>query len=68
MYISKQRSILIDLKSNKLYYSFMVSLNRCNGTCNTLDDLSNGVFLPSKIEDVNLNIRNMITITRNQKH
>ena len=68
MYISKQRSTLIDLKSNKLYYSFMVSLNRCNGICNTLDDLSNGVFLPSKIEDVNLNIRNMITITRNRKH
>ena len=68
MYISKQRSTLIDLKSNKLYYSFTVSLNRCNGICNTLDDLSNGVFLPSKIEDVNLNIRNMITITRNRKH
>ena len=32
------RSNLIDLNPNKLhYYSFLVSLDRCNRSCNTLD-------------------------------
>ena len=33
------RLTLIDLDSNKLHcYSFMVSLDRCNGSYNALDD------------------------------
>ena len=32
----------------------MVSLDRCNGSCNTRDDLSSIIYVPNKAEDVNL--------------
>ena len=57
---------LINLRPNEygqklLYYPFAVDLNRCSGSCNTLDNLSNKVCVPNETEDLNLNIFNMIT-------
>ena len=43
------------------YYLFAVKLDRCAGSCNTLNDLSNKVCVPNKIGDLNLNVFNMIT-------
>ena len=37
----KTRLTLIDLDSVQLsYYPFMISLDKCNGRCNSFDDLS----------------------------
>ena len=33
------------------YYLFAVKLERCVGSCNTLNDLSNKVCIPNKTED-----------------
>ena len=35
------------------YYPFVVSLNRCMGSCSTLNDLSNKLCVPNKKEDLN---------------
>ena len=43
------------------YYPFAVKLDRCVGSCNTLNDLSNKVYVPNKAEDLNLSVFNMIT-------
>ena len=43
------------------FYPFAVKLDRCIGSCNTLNDLSNKVCVPNKIEDLNLSVFNMIT-------
>ena len=43
------------------YYPFSVKLDRCTGSCNTLNDLSNKVNVPNKTEDLNLNVVNIIT-------
>ena len=42
------------------YYPFAVKLDRCVGSCNTLNDLSNKIYVPSKTEDLNLSVFNMI--------
>ena len=42
------------------YYPLAVKSNRCVGSCNTLNDLSNKVYLPNKTEDSNLTMSNMI--------
>ena len=42
------------------YYPFAVELDRCVGSCNTLNDLSNKVCIPNKTEDLNLSVFNMI--------
>ena len=43
------------------YYPFVVKLDKCVGSCNTLNDLSNKVCVPNKTEDLNLSVFNMIT-------
>ena len=43
------------------YYPFAVKLDRCVGSCNTVDDLSNKVCVPNKTEDLNLSVFNMVT-------
>ena len=38
------------------YYPFPVNLERCAGSCSTLDDLSSRVCAPNKTEDLNLHV------------
>lgn len=38
----------------------MVNLDRCYGSCNTLDYPSKKVFVPNKAEDLSLHVLNMI--------
>ena len=53
---------LIDFYVDKLhYYALMVNLARCNGSCNTLDDLSSRICVPNKTGYVNVNVFSMIT-------
>ena len=43
------------------HYLFMLNLDKSNGRCYTLDDKFLKIYVPNKIEDVNLNVFNMIT-------
>ena len=43
------------------YHPFAVKLDRFVGSCSTLNDLSNKVWIPYKIEGLNLSVFNMIT-------
>ena len=59
---------LIDLHPNEVfyygqefhYYPFAVKLDRCGGSCNTLNDSLNKICDPNKTEDLNLSMFNMI--------
>ena len=42
------------------YYPFTVKLDRCIGSCNTPNDLSNKVCVPNKTEDLNQGVFSMI--------
>ena len=68
--LSNQKCIvqpnLINLHPNECsqdfhYCSFTVKLDRCVGSCNTINYLSNIVCFPNKTEDVNLSVFNMMT-------
>ena len=61
------QATLINLHPNEYsqefhYYSFAVKLDRCVGSFNTLNDLSNKVSVPNKTEDLNLNVINIAGI------
>ena len=43
------------------YYPFAVKLDKCVGSCNTFNDLSNKVCVPTETEYLNLSVFNMIT-------
>ena len=45
----------------KDYVTNYLHLNRCTGSCNALNGLSSKVCVPSKTEDLNLDVFNMIT-------
>ena len=49
------------------YYSFLVKLDRCVGSCNTINDLSNKVSIPNKTEDLNLSVFNRIAVINESK-
>ena len=58
--------ILINLHPNEYsqelhYYPFEVKLDKCAGSCYTINDLSNKVCVPNKTENLNLSVFNMIT-------
>ena len=60
------RSDLIDLSPGEQnqgfrHYPFMINLDSCNGSCNTLDEPSGRIRAPNKTEDVNSNVFDMIT-------
>ena len=42
------------------YYPFVVKLDRCVGSCNILNDLSNKVRVPNKTEDLNTHVFNIV--------
>ena len=41
--------------------------DRCNGSCNALDNLHREICVPNKTEDVNLSVFNMITRVNESK-
>ena len=50
---------LIDLNLVELkYYPFMISLDKCSGSCNIL---SPQICVPKKTKDINIKVFNMIT-------
>ena len=56
---------LINLHSNEYsqelhYYPFLVKLDTCAGSCNTLNGLCNKLCIPKKTEDLNIYVFNMI--------
>ena len=38
---------------------FMISLDKCNGICNAIDDLTTKICVPSKTKDVNKRFKNI---------
>ena len=58
---------LVNVHSNEYsqefhYYQFAVKLDKCIGSGNTLNDLSNKACVPNEIEDLSLSVFNKITV------
>ena len=57
--MAKIRATLFDLNSVDLnYYLFMISLDKCNGSCNVLPTK---ICVLKKTKDINVKVFNMIT-------
>ena len=53
--------IILEYTQGLCYCPFANNLDRCVGSCNTFNDLSNKVCASNKTEDLNLSIFHMIT-------
>ena len=49
------------------YYPLSVKLDRCAGSSNTLNDLSNKLCVPNKTKDLNISMFNIITLIHESK-
>ena len=59
------RSTLLDLNPVELkYYPFLISLDKCSGSCNVL---SPKICIPKETKDINIKAFNMITNTNEAK-
>ena len=62
------RPTINDLNHIELqYYPFMISLNKCSGSCNAANNFSPKICVPSKTKDVNVKVLNMITYKNEAK-
>ena len=54
-------STIIDLNPDgHHYYPFIISLDKCDESCNTVEDPFGIIYVTNKIEDVNLKVSDMI--------
>ena len=64
----RARPMFIHLNPDKLhYYQFFVSLDRCDGSCNTAENLFGKIFVSNKMEDVNSTVFNMVKVINESK-
>ena len=55
------RQTLIYMNLDELYcYQFIISINRCHGSCNDIVGLFGRISVPNNMEDVKLKVFNMI--------
>ena len=62
------RRTIISLKLDELYFcSFIVSLETCNGSCNSVEDPFGRICVPNKMEDVIPEVFNIFKGTNESK-
>ena len=60
-FVSYCRPTLIELNPIEFnYYPFIISLDKCNGSCNFVDGLSTKICVPSKTKDESVKVFNAI--------
>ena len=52
--------MLINLNPDELHYPFIISMIRCNESCNTTGDLFDRICVPNKMEVVKLKVLNTV--------
>ena len=46
---------------------FMITLDKCNGSCNTISATSGRICVPNKTKNINSNVFNLMTKTNESK-
>ena len=64
----KVRQMLINFNPSEFHYHrFIISIDRCNESCNTAEDPFCRMCISDKLEDVNLKVFNMIKTINESK-
>ena len=55
------RSEIINLNTNEpLFYSYSIKINRCKGSCNTINDPYSKICVPAQIKNTNVKVFNLM--------
>ena len=60
----KIRTRIIDINSNEpLFYPFSISVNKCSGSCNNINDPYANLCVPDVVKNINVKAFNLMSRT-----
>ena len=65
----KIRTEIINLNTNEpMFYPYSFKINKCKGSCNTINDPYAKIWVPDNIKNANIKIFNLMPRTNETKH
>ena len=65
----KIRSEIINVNSNEhLYYPYSITINKCKGSCNIINDPYAKLCVPDIIRNINIKVFNLMSRTNETRH
>ena len=65
----KIRAEIINLNTNEpLFYSYSIKINKCKGSCNTINDPYVKICVPGNIKNTNVKVFNLMSRTNETRH
>ena len=65
----KVRSEIININSNEpLFYPYNVKIDKCNGSCNNINDQYAKLCVPAVVKDSNMKVFNLLSRTNETRH
>ena len=65
----KIRSEMINVNTNEpIFYPYIITINRCKGSCNTINDPYARIYVPDSIKIINAKVFNLVSRTNETRH
>ena len=65
----KIRTEIINVKTNEpIFYPYSIKINKCNGSCNTVNDPYAKICVPDEIKNINVQVFNLVSRLNETKH
>ena len=65
----KIRPEIININTNELlFYLYSIKINRCKGSCNTINDSCAKICVPDQIKNTNVKVFNLMSRTNEARH
>ena len=65
----KIRPEIINPNTNEpMFYPYSIKINRCKGSCNTINDPYAKICVPNQIKDTNVKVLNLMSRTNQTRH
>ena len=63
------RPEIININSNEpTFYPYSIKVNKCSGSCNNINDPHGKLFVPNFVNNINIKVVNVISITNETRH
>ena len=66
---SRIRTKILDINNNEpIFYTFSITVNKCSGSCNNINDLYAKICLPDVVKNINVKAFNLMSRTNETRH
>ena len=65
----KVKTEIINLNTDEpMFYPYSIKINRCKGSCNTINKPCAKICVPEKIKNINVKVFNLLSRTNETRH